>query len=108
MKGMIYIKEYHGFIPPCGIYCGKCPNFLRDKNPCPGAEVHCRNRKCKGIYVCCKEKKGYDYCYECKTFPCSRLKKFSENWMTLGQDLIKNQHRLMELGEIKWLDEWNN
>ncbi len=51
------MKEYTGFIPPCGIYCGGCPNYKRDKNPCLGAEDHCKKRKCKGIYVCCVEKK---------------------------------------------------
>ncbi|MCG8539844.1 MAG: DUF3795 domain-containing protein, partial [Clostridia bacterium] len=74
------MKEYSGFIPPCGIYCGKCPNYLRDKNPCLGAEIHCKNRKCKGIFICCKEKKGHNFCYECKIFPCSRFKKFAESW----------------------------
>ncbi|WP_339365318.1 hypothetical protein [Vallitalea maricola] len=37
--------------------------YLREKNPCLGAEEHCKHRKCKGIYVCCKEKKNHNYCY---------------------------------------------
>jgi len=105
---VLCIKNYNGFIPPCAIYCGRCPNYIRDKNPCSGAEDHCKNRKCKGIFVCCKIKKGYDYCFECKIFPCSRLKKFSESWMKLGQDLINNQNQLKELGEKNWLEKWNN
>ncbi|WP_304942995.1 DUF3795 domain-containing protein [Vallitalea guaymasensis] len=102
------MKKYNGFIPPCGIYCGGCSRYLREKNPCLGAEEHCKHRKCKGIYVCCKEKKNHNYCYECKSFPCSRFKKFSESWMKLGQDLILNQYQLKELGEKEWLDKWNN
>jgi hypothetical protein len=104
---VVCIKTYNGLIPPCGIYCGRCPNYLREKNPCLGAEEHCKNRRCKGILVCCKEKKGYHYCFECKLFPCSRFKKFSESWMKLGQDLIKNQYQLKELGEKICLDTWN-
>ena len=102
------IKQYNDFIPPCGIYCGGCPRYLRKKDPCLGAGEHCKKRRCKGIFVCCSEKKNYNYCYECKSFPCSRFKKFAESWMKLGQDLVINQHQLKELGEKKWLEKWNN
>ena len=108
LRGVDCMKEYNGFIPPCGIYCGKCPNYLRDKNPCLGAEIHCKNRKCKGIFICCKEKKGHNFCYECKIFPCNRFKKFAESWIKLGQDLIINQKELEELGEKDWLEKWKN
>lgn len=100
------MHNYNGFIPPCGIYCGTCPNFLREKNPCLGAEDHCKNRKCKGIFVCCIEKKGYDFCYQCSTFPCSRFKKFADSWLKIGQDLIHNQRQLEELGEKECLKKW--
>ncbi len=101
------MAKYSGFIPPCGVYCGNCPKYLNGKKPCLGAEHHCRVRRCKGIYVCCIEKKGHDSCYECKSFPCSRFKKFSESWMKLGQDLIQNQKQLKEQGKEKWLECWN-
>ncbi|KNY29922.1 DUF3795 domain-containing protein [Pseudobacteroides cellulosolvens] len=101
------MKKYNGFVPPCGIYCGGCPNYLRYKNPCLGAEKHCKERNCKSIYVCCKEKKGYEFCFECKTFPCSRFKKFSESWIKLGQDLILNQQQLRIMGVKRWLENWN-
>ena len=97
------MKEYNDFIPPCGIYCGTCPNYIRSKNPCPGAKVHCIQRKCKGIYVCCIEKKSLNYCYECGAFPCSRFKKFRESWLKLGQDLVINQNQLKQFGEKEWL-----
>jgi len=31
---------------------------MREKNRCEGAEKGCKTRKCKGIYVCCIEKKN--------------------------------------------------
>ncbi|MDF2802931.1 MAG: putative acetyltransferase [Anaerocolumna sp.] len=93
------MSDYIGFIPPCAIYCGDCPNYTKKNNSC--------ERKCKGIFVCCKEKKGLDYCYECKSFPCARFKKFAESWMKLGQDLIANQFELRKLGEKKWLEIGN-
>lgn len=89
------MKIYNGLIPCCGIFCGNCPNYYRDKNACCGAEKHCVERRCE-IYKCCIEKKELRFYNECKIFPCSRFKKFAETWLKLGQDLIANQNRLKE------------
>lgn len=91
--------KHSDFIPPCGIYCGACPNFTREKNKCDGFENACKARKCKGIYVCCVEKKRLEFCYQCKTFPCSRYKKFADRWLKHGQDLLKNQALIKTLGK---------
>ncbi|QUI22073.1 DUF3795 domain-containing protein [Vallitalea pronyensis] len=100
------MKKYKGFIPPCGIYCGGCYRYKSGKkNECLGAETHCKTRKCKSIYMCCVEKKGLNYCYECNNFPCSRFKKFAESWKKYGQDLIENQMLLEQYGEEKWLQQ---
>jgi len=101
------MKEYQGFIPPCAIFCGECPYYIRERNPCPGAEIHCKARKCKTIYVCCIEGKGLNYCYECGKFPCRNLRNFAEIWEKNGQDLIQNQKELKRLGQRRWLDKWN-
>lgn len=90
------MQEYKGTIPPCGIYCGKCPNY--EKGKCKGFEDGCKKRKCKSFYMCCIEKKGLKHCYECKTFPCARFRKFTETWLKYGQDLIKNQETIKEYG----------
>ena len=97
------MKVYQGMVPPCGIDCTGCPNYQREKNPCPGAEEHCKIRRCKGIYVCCTEKRGLTYCHECKTFPCSRFRKFAQSWQKLGQDLVENQEGIKTLGAKAWL-----
>lgn len=90
---------YNGFIPPCGIYCGSCPNFTREKNKCEGAEIGCKKRKCKGIYVCCIEKKGLEFCHQCKAYPCSTFKKFAERWVKYGQNLMQNQELIKNKGK---------
>ncbi len=92
-------------MPPCGIFCGTCPKYIDNK--CRGASHHCKVRKCKGIYVCSKNR-GLNFCYECKNFPCSRFKQFAKSWSTLGQDLIENQKLLQKLGESEWLEQFNN
>ncbi len=91
------LLQYDGTIPPCGIFCGRCPNYLRSKNRCNGAETDCR--KCKSIYVCCVEKRGHKFCYECTIFPCSRFKKFAATWIKYNQDLIANQKLLRDKGK---------
>lgn len=102
------MKEYFGYVPPCGIFCGGCPRYNSGKkNSCSGAESHCKERKCKSIYVCCVEKKGLEYCHQCKAFPCSRFKKFSESWKQYGEDLIDNQKKIEEKGVDSFLEDWN-
>ncbi len=100
--------KYSGFVPPCGIFCGGCPIFTRDKNRCEGAEKRCKTRKCKGIYVCCIEKKGLEFCYECKLYPCSRYKKFADRWKKYGQNLLENQDFIRKHGKEKFIEKMNN
>jgi hypothetical protein len=104
------MKAYRGFVPPCGIFCGGCPSYHKERSPCPGAEIRCRERQCKGIYVCCIEKRGHRFCFECDIFPCNRFKRFAETWRKYGQDLIDNQAQLKRLdGDAgRWLNAWND
>ena len=96
--------QYEGAIPCCGIFCGGCPKFIGNK--CCGATINCEIRKCS-LYKCCVEKRGLRFCYECKTFPCSRFKKFAETWLKLGQNLIENQRMLAEFGKFSLLETHN-
>ncbi len=41
------ILQYDGFIPPCGIFCGSCPNYTREKNRCEGAKKVVRQESVK-------------------------------------------------------------
>jgi hypothetical protein len=95
--------NYDGKVPCCGIYCGGCLNYMRDKNKCFGAENHCKERRC-GIYICCVEKKSYSFCFQCKTFPCNKFKKFADTWQKLGQNLWENHKIIKEYGTKKWLN----
>ena len=88
---------YNGKVPCCGIFCGSCPKYTRDKNICFGAENNCEKRKC-GIYECCIEKKKHVFCFQCKTFPCNKFKRFAETWKNLGQNLYENQKIIKEYG----------
>ncbi|MDR1344657.1 MAG: nuclear transport factor 2 family protein [Tannerellaceae bacterium] len=91
------MKYYSGTVPTCGIYCGSCPQFGR----CKGAI--CATKRC-GIYKCCVEKRGHRHCFECKTFPCSKLGYLAERRVGYGQDIVRNLRLIKELGEPGFFD----
>ncbi|MBB4042837.1 DUF3795 domain-containing protein [Bacteroides reticulotermitis] len=102
------MKPYDGRIPACGVFCGGCPMYLKEKKPCPGAEINkARCEKCKTFHLCC-EGRGIVHCYECKTFPCFKFKRFSKNWEKYGQNFIGNQQRLKESGADGFLKYFNS
>ena len=105
---MANLKNYTGRIPACGVFCGGCPTFTREKNPCPGAEI---NRKrcesCTTFYLCCKDK-NISHCFQCTDFPCKKFKAFSKRWLKYGQDFIVNQKLLKDRGIDGFLEYYNS
>lgn len=117
LKDMVYLKQvittgitlkpYYGRIPACGVFCGGCPTYTREKNPCRGAELnHARCEKCKTFHLCCVEKR-VTHCFECDSFPCSKFKGFAKRWLKHGQDFIENQQLLKQMGEVGFLRHYN-
>jgi len=90
--------DYTGKIPPCGIYCGTCPVYVRNQNKCKGMHDGCLRRKCKGIFQCA-EKRGITHCGYCSIYPCFRFNNFARRWLKHGQNLLNNQHILVQSGE---------
>lgn len=106
-KGLVKIKPYNGRIPACGVFCGGCPTYVREKSPCKGAELNCsRCAKCKTFHLCCLEK-GITHCFQCCSFPCAKFKAFTKRWLKHGQDFIKNQLLLKQIGEDEFLKIYN-
>lgn len=57
------MKAYCGRVPACGVFCGGCPRYIQEKNPCPGATINkARCEKCKTFHLCCVEK-GITHCF---------------------------------------------
>ncbi|WP_081965498.1 DUF3795 domain-containing protein [Porphyromonas macacae] len=101
------MKHYYGRVPACGVFCGGCPTFLREKKPCPGAERNkTRCERCKTFHLCCQEK-GITHCFECVIFPCKKFKTFTERWEKYGQNFIENQNLLKKLGAHAFLAYFN-
>jgi hypothetical protein len=105
-----------GMVAPCGINCGVCIAFLRDKNKCVGCWApgnkkpnHCMTCRIKNCeYLAITESK---FCYECSQYPCIRLKQMDKRYRTkynmsifenLG--LIKDSglDKFIQLENVKW------
>lgn len=105
---MAILKYYQGRVPACGVYCGGCPTYTREKNPCPGAEINLvRCAGCKTFHLCCQEK-GITHCYQCDEFPCKKFKGFAKRWLKYGQNFIENQQMLAEAGEESFLKSYQS
>ena len=94
-------------IAPCGMNCGICAAYLREKNKCPGCRftddgkpnscVKCRIKNCDNF----KNTKA-KYCLQCKKFPCNKLSHLDtryrgkyhmseiENLISIRDDGMKN------------------
>lgn len=105
---MNILKKYTGRVPACGIFCGGCPTYIREKNPCLGAEMNkARCEKCKTFHLCCLDK-GVSFCHECPSYPCTKLKGFAKRWLKYGQDQLENQKILKENGVEHFLMYFNS
>ena len=91
-------------IASCGMNCGVCRAYLRDKNKCPGCNgsdlnkpkycIVCRIKNCEEL-----KKTSANYCFSCKGFPCARLKQLDKRYRTkYGMSMIDNLKRIKETG----------
>jgi len=82
-------------IAPCGMNCGVCMAYLREKNKCPGCRaadtdkplscVRCRIKNCETI-----AKSKSKFCFECEK-RCARLKQLDKRYRTkYGMSMIEN------------------
>jgi hypothetical protein len=102
-------------IAPCGMNCGLCLHYLRAENKCPGCAS---GRKVNGGCIKCAiklcPKREGKYCYECKEYPCDRLKRMDKRYKEkYGMSEIENLNMIKEKGidflmkseEKKWVNE---
>jgi len=91
-------------IAPCGMNCGICYAFLREKNKCPGCNFFdsekpvsiagCKIRNCEKI-----KNKKIKFCFECDNFPCKQLKNLDKRYQTkYNMSEIKNLKTIRDKG----------
>jgi len=88
----------------CGIYCGACPKFLKEK--CPGCQKNEKATWCK-VRTCCIEN-NYTSCADCKDFEnVADCKKFNNFFSKLiGFILRSDRKACIELIKEKGYDDF--
>ncbi|VVB77825.1 Uncharacterised protein [uncultured archaeon] len=96
-------------IAPCGMDCGICMAYLREKNKCPGCRQE-NNNKSKSCLNCkiknCKvfQKGKARFCFECKIFPCDKLKHLDKRYRTkYNMSMIENLENIKSSGIRKFV-----
>jgi len=96
-------------IAACGMNCGVCAGFLRSKNRCPGCNIDlpkirisCKNCRIKN---CPEKQPGNIACYDCRKFPCRRLRQLDTRYRTkYGMSMIDNLLQIKALGIDKFME----
>jgi hypothetical protein len=108
---MIQNHSYHGLIAACGMNCGICIGYLREKNPCGGCykkDDLNKPKSCRScIIVNCDAlaKTDSGFCYECNKYPCSRLKQLDKRYRTnYGMSMIDNLNFICQRGMDTFLE----
>ncbi len=95
-------------VAQCGMNCGVCMAYLREKNKCPGCRSTCANKavsvlRCKITNCEVIQKRGAKYCFECEK-PCSRLKQLDKRYRTkYNMSMIENLEFIRDNGVDKFL-----
>ena len=96
-------------IAPCGMNCGTCIAYLRDKNKCPGCRVYSADKaisiqRCvipKCVHL---DKTESKFCYECEQYPCKRVNQLDKRYKTkYNTSFIENLTIIKEKGIEKFL-----
>jgi hypothetical protein len=94
---MIQKLKYYGLIAACGMNCGLCIGYLRDKKPCGGCfKIDDENkpkvcRSCKIVNCDLLAETESGFCYDCRKYPCTRLKNLDKRYRTnYGMSMIEN------------------
>ena len=97
-------------IAPCGMNCGICMAYLREKKKCPGCResnenksfsvVNCRIKNCDEL-----KKNNVKFCFTCKKFPCARIKHIDKRYRTkYNMSMIENLENIKKFGIRKFVN----
>ena len=91
-------------IAPCGMNCGICFAYLREKNKCPGCRGDDTNKPITRIKCKIKTCKFYlnntaTYCFKCEKVPCDNLKHLDKRYRTkYAMSMIENLENIKKHG----------
>ena len=92
-------------IAPCGMDCGLCMAYVRDKNGCLGCRAG-DNGKAKSCLACtirnCEVLRSGESVYcssDCERFPCPRLKRLDARYRTkYRMSMLENLRMIRDVG----------
>jgi hypothetical protein len=91
-------------IAACGMNCGICLAYLREKKPCKGCRASNEN-KSKSCITCiiknCEivNKLDSKFCYVCPKYPCTRLKQLDKRYRTkYNMSMLENLESIKTFG----------
>ena len=97
-------------IAPCGMNCGICMAYLRDKRKCPGCHGDDSNKpvSCiKCIIKNCESLKAGEsgFCFECPKYPCRRLRQLAKRYRTkYAMSMLENLERIRNIGLQEFIE----
>lgn len=94
MKEIIANPELVAF---CGLYCGACNAYLRDR--CPGCHENAKATWCR-VRSCCLNA-GYSSCVECKEFSVPKERKKFNNVFSRVIGMVLRSDRAACIAQIK-------
>ncbi len=100
-------------IAPCGMNCGICVAFLREKNKCPGCRgddsgkpitrTRCQIKTCKS-----NQGRKARYCFNCEEFPCEILNHLDKRYRTkYNMSMIDNLEDIKKIGVREFIRNEN-
>jgi hypothetical protein len=98
-------------IAPCGLNCGICMAYLREKRRCAGCRIDDTNEfvtrvKCiiKNCEVIKTNKSGF--CFECAEYPCKRLKQLDKRYRTkYSMSMLDNLESIKDIGLVGFVNK---
>ena len=97
-------------IAPCGMNCGICIGFLREKNKCLGCREMSKNkpeycRKCIIMHCPRLKKEKLKFCSpKCEKYPCTRLKNLDKRYKNkYRMSMLENLENIEKLGIREFL-----
>ncbi|MFC2129783.1 DUF3795 domain-containing protein [Bacteroidota bacterium] len=104
-------------IAPCGMNCGVCIGYMRERKPCAGCRTDSENKPhhchhCAIVHCEHLAKTTSNFCYECDIYPCARLKRLDKRYRSkYRMSMIENLDKIRDHGLEIFLDDedhrWN-
>jgi len=96
-------------IAPCGMNCGICMAYLREKNRCVGCNIDSPDKRktrlnCT-IRNCPERIDGAQFCFTCTKYPCTRLRQLDKRYRTkYSMSMIENLNAIRDFGLDRFME----